>query len=346
MVGSGQPCIIAGDFDVEPKKVPCLLKGISAGLWVDLQCAWANASGIGPGLTCKRDLSCSGGSRRDFVLGCPLAAAALAGCWVDCNRWIQPHSPLWPASWVAAVEKTRTSKSAQVREIWEVYDKTLEFIPVNLAIAIRDALVERDASAAWTAWSNAAEIALSHAFCSAGGPIPPGGLVRGRGSAMLCKGVIGESRVRRLRSGFGNAAGASEVHLFRDISVAPILSLKGQLKAVHSLLESIALAGFTIERALQLNRQWDAIVSRGLTGVLDWDGLLNGPSFGLDRFRKLIADSIVKVTEFIQQVVLHRKDFAIRKWRCWVLEGPLRHHYRWLRPDNVPPRPFPQLRLL
>ena len=70
---------------------------------------------------------------------CPLAAAALAGCWVDCNRWIQPHflslllflasrwtvevlrpvcfSPLWPASWVAAVGKTRTSRTAEVREI-------------------------------------------------------------------------------------------------------------------------------------------------------------------------------------------------------------------------------------
>ena len=46
VVGRGQPCVIAGDFNVEPTKVPCLLKGISAGLWVDLQGAWAKASGI------------------------------------------------------------------------------------------------------------------------------------------------------------------------------------------------------------------------------------------------------------------------------------------------------------
>ena len=85
VVGRGQPCVVAGD------KIPCLLKGISAGIWVDLQSAWANASGILPGVTCKRDWACSGGSRRDFVLGCPLAASALAGCWVDCNRWIPPH---------------------------------------------------------------------------------------------------------------------------------------------------------------------------------------------------------------------------------------------------------------
>ena len=61
--------------------------------------------------------------------GVPWAAAAIGGCWVDCCRWIQPHlsdfasfvtgrwsakvtqpvrvSPLWPASWVSAVDKSR-----------------------------------------------------------------------------------------------------------------------------------------------------------------------------------------------------------------------------------------------
>ena len=95
VVCRGQPCLEVGDFNVEPTKIPCLLKGMSAGPWVDLQGAWANASGVAPGVTCKRDWSCSGGSRRDFVLGCPLAAAALAGCWVVNNRWIQPHFAVW-----------------------------------------------------------------------------------------------------------------------------------------------------------------------------------------------------------------------------------------------------------
>ena len=74
VVGRGQPCLIAGDFNVEPTKVPCLLKGISAGLWVDLQGAWANASGIANGVTCKRDSACSSGSRRDFVSWLPLGS--------------------------------------------------------------------------------------------------------------------------------------------------------------------------------------------------------------------------------------------------------------------------------
>ena len=54
----------------------------------------------------------------------------------------------------------------------------------------------------------------------------------------------------------------------------------------------------------------------------------------------VVDDSIAKITEFVHQVVLERKDFAIRGWRRWVLEDPLVHPYRWLSPDNVPPAPF------
>ena len=36
VVSRGQPCLLVGDFNVEPTKIPCLAKGISAGLWVDL----------------------------------------------------------------------------------------------------------------------------------------------------------------------------------------------------------------------------------------------------------------------------------------------------------------------
>ena len=62
-----------------------------AGLWFDLQGAWADASGVDPGVTCRKDLPCTGGTRRDFILGCPLSAAAVGCCWVDESRWIQPH---------------------------------------------------------------------------------------------------------------------------------------------------------------------------------------------------------------------------------------------------------------
>ena len=50
--------------------------------------------------------------------------------------------------------------------------------------------------------------------------------------------------------------------------------------------------------------------------------------------------AIVHVTDFVQKVVIHRRELAIRGWRNWVLEGPLVHPYKWLGPYLVPPAPF------
>ena len=54
VVARSSPCLLVGDFNVEPTKIPCLSKGISAGLWVDLDAAWAAAQGRQPAVTCTR----------------------------------------------------------------------------------------------------------------------------------------------------------------------------------------------------------------------------------------------------------------------------------------------------
>ena len=36
VVNRGQPCVLAGDFNVEPTKIPCLLKGS----WLGLGLCW------------------------------------------------------------------------------------------------------------------------------------------------------------------------------------------------------------------------------------------------------------------------------------------------------------------
>ncbi len=169
--------------------------------------AWARTAGVDPAVTCKRDWACPGSTGRDFILGCPLASAALGGCWVDCSRWIQPHftvfatfqacrwsarvtqpvrvNPLWPASWVSAVDKSRNSKSVEVRENWEIYDHRFQLVPVVDALAFGDALVGGDLHLARDCWSAAAERALASAFGMAGGPVPTQGLVLGRGRARV-----------------------------------------------------------------------------------------------------------------------------------------------------------------
>ena len=62
-----------------------------AGHWFDLQSSWASASGADPLPTWCRTFGSGGGSRRDFVLGCPHAVSALRWCSVLQDRWILPH---------------------------------------------------------------------------------------------------------------------------------------------------------------------------------------------------------------------------------------------------------------
>ena len=195
-IASGQPCLLVGDFNVEPTKIPCLAKGVSAGLWVDFGEAWALAAGLHPAPTCKRSWTAAGGHRRDFVLGCPLAAAAAAAALLSCkvqpDRWIAPHlavralfdygrwetwvtqpvrcTPLWPASSLPVVDKSRGSKSAEVQRVWEVYDERLQFMSRRDASLLDESLGWDDVSLAWSVWSRAAESALADAYRFSGGP--------------------------------------------------------------------------------------------------------------------------------------------------------------------------------
>ena len=150
VVAREQPCLFVGDFKVEPTKIPCLAKGISAVLWVDLESAWALACGWQPPVTCKRTWGSAGGYRRDFMVGCPRALAAVTGCMIREDRWILPHlavrthfqcsrwvsrvsqpvqrTPLWPVSWLAVLDERCGSKSAEVQRVWVVYDDRLQFM--------------------------------------------------------------------------------------------------------------------------------------------------------------------------------------------------------------------------
>ena len=98
------------------------------GLWVDLEKAWALAAGLHPAPTCKRTWDSDSGNRRDFQNGCPLCAAAVLSWWIQphlaVKTWFvadrftafvtQPRrfAPLWHASWVPSVDRSRSSKSA------------------------------------------------------------------------------------------------------------------------------------------------------------------------------------------------------------------------------------------
>ena len=99
-----------------------------------------------------------GGTRRDFMIGCPLSAAAVLSCTVQADRWISPHlavralfdydrwsccvtqpircTPLWPASWLPVLDESRGSKSVEVRRVWEIYDDRLQFMSQQVSLLL------------------------------------------------------------------------------------------------------------------------------------------------------------------------------------------------------------------
>ena len=298
VVARWQPCLIVGDFNSVPVKIPCLAKGISAGLWVDLQASWASASGREPEMTCKRTWDSDSGNRRDFQIGCPLCAAAVLSCSVLRDRWLQPHfavrtwfdacrwtvrvaqpfrfTPVWPASWIQAVDRSRTSRSAEVRRIWEVYDERLGLIHARDAQSLDSALHSGDVSGAWLAWSSAAENALVEAYCLAGGPIPDRRFHLGRGVARFNRVRLGGPRVRKARARCFDPGDGAQVDLFRDASVAPLVDLRRRFRAVLDVLGAVRRSGFSVSRGLDLTRQWGAIMAAGPMGNVSAGALESG----------------------------------------------------------------------
>ena len=175
VVARGHPCMLVGDFNVELTKIPCLAKGISAGLWVDLEEAWALAAGLRPAPTCKRTWSAPCGHRRDFMVGCPLAVAAVLSCKVQADRWVAPHLAVRTLfdcdRWSCRVR--RFGKSMIIVCSSCLGRMLLFWMSLNAG----------DVSQAWLVWSSAAETALADAYWFSGSPAPSRGLVLGRGCA-------------------------------------------------------------------------------------------------------------------------------------------------------------------
>ena len=180
-----------------------------------------------------------------------MCAAAVLSCEVIGDRWIQPHlavrtwfvadrwtacvtqprrfTPLGPASWVSSVDKSRSSKSAEVRRIWDIYDERLGWVGADVALSVDGAHASGDVSGAWLAWSTAAEEALADAFCLAGGPVPERGFCLGRGLARFSKVRLGGPKVRRVRARCSDPGDGALVDLYRDHSVAPLVDLRRRL---------------------------------------------------------------------------------------------------------------------
>ena len=88
-----RPLLLAGDLNADPAVIPCLVKGISAGRYVDLVLAYSLGASLTPDITCTFNREDGTGSRRDFLVGCSGALAASQACYLT-HRWFTPHFSL------------------------------------------------------------------------------------------------------------------------------------------------------------------------------------------------------------------------------------------------------------
>ena len=80
ILARGQALLLVGDFNGSPPRSFAWQKGfrLGSGLTLRLPGLWLVVDS--QPATCKREWSSSGGHRCDFMVGCPLAAAAVLSC--------------------------------------------------------------------------------------------------------------------------------------------------------------------------------------------------------------------------------------------------------------------------
>ena len=303
LVCVGQPMLVAGDLNADPAVIPCLGKGISAGRYVDLALAYSLGAGLAPDITCRFNPEEGTGSRMDFFVECPGALAASQACYVT-DRWFTPHfsvvacfrisawmadvacptacQPLWPACWLDTPDRSSSSSSHIVQDVWDVYRDVLGVVPDDVVLALRDAVSRSAVDDFWSIWSKHAEAGLFKAYALAGGPTAAGssaflgrGLLRIHSRRLGGRAVGGAGSSRLYRACQGDEVDKHCAQFFVNSSLSPVLLFRRRLKAVADVLKGIRSKGFTQSRWDAVLRFWGAVCRHGPCGPISslhtWD---------------------------------------------------------------------------
>ena len=220
--------------------------------------------------------------------------------------------PLWPASWLSAVDKTRGSKSAEVRRVWEMFDDRLQVVPAGDVLRLDSALLDGDVSRAWLIWSHAAEEALAHAYRLAGGSEPGHGVRLGRGHAQFSVVRLGGPEMRSARSRCADPGDGALVDLYRDSSIAPLIHLRRRSRSVLDVVAAINRSGYSLARGLELTRQLGKVLRCGPLGTVTEERLRTVSGLRLIGFGVEVGLMHDELHKFLHDIVVRRKDCAVR----------------------------------
>ena len=152
-------------------------------------------------------------------------------------------------------DKSSSSSSRLVQDVWDVYRDELGVVPNDVVLALRDAVSRSSVDDFWSIWSSNAEASLFRACALAGGPTHAGR------SAFLGRGLL-RIRSRRLGGRAVGATGSSRLYracqndeldkhcaqFFLSTPLSPVLLFRRRLKSVADVLKGIRSKGVTQSR--------------------------------------------------------------------------------------------------
>ena len=236
------------------------------------------------------------GSRRVFLVECSNTLAASQACYVT-DRWFTPHfsvlarfrisawmadvacpvtsQPLWPACWLDTPDRSSSSSSRVVQDVWDIYRDVFGVVPEDVVLALRDAASRSAVDDFWSIWSGNAEAGLFRAYALAGGPIIAGssaflgrGLLRIRSRRLGGRAVGGMGSSRLYRISQSDEVDKHCAQFFVNSSLSPVLLFRRRLKSVADVLKGIRSKGFTQSRWDALIRYWGAVCRHGPCGPI------------------------------------------------------------------------------
>ena len=151
------------------------------------------------------------------------------------------HSPLWPACWLQSPDRSRSSTSPEVRDIWDVYIREVGFVPLVVREELARLCSSPDVDSSWLLWSKEAEASLARAYLSAGGPplSSPSSYV-GRGSLSIYSLRLGgRCHDRIYHVDRSDEFDVTHFGFFLNSSLAPVLRFRRSFVSVCNVLKGI-----------------------------------------------------------------------------------------------------------
>ena len=191
-----------------------------------------------------------------------------AACPVVCQ-------PVWPACWLDTPDRSSSSATRVVQDVWDVYRDELGVVPGEVVLALRDAVSRSSVDDFWVTWSRSAEEALFRACSGAGGPTEAGsaaflggGLSRIRNRRLGGRAVGSRGSSRLYRASQGDEADAHCAQYFVNSFLAPVLLFRRRLKSVADVLKGIRSKGFSQSRWDALFGYSEAVCRHGPCGLI------------------------------------------------------------------------------